>query len=78
MNQQEKEILWNIINSFLSGLLVSLGAFIQAGGSFSTIGLSAGIIAGLIVAVTKFKDYWSTQENEYKCKSNLKMAFNFI
>ena len=57
------EIKYNIINSLLAGGLVILGS-LTAG--FSWNGVCAGVVAGLVVAVAKFKDYWKTQEGEYK------------
>jgi len=62
---QKQEILWNIINSLLAGALVLLGSL--ADGEFSIKGAGIALLAALIVAVTKFKEYWTTQEKEYKC-----------
>ncbi len=64
----QNEIKWNLINNLLAGLLVFFDAFTGAGFHFT---LESVIIAGatsLIVALSKFKDYWATQENEYKTK----------
>lgn len=59
------EIIYNVINSGLAGGLVFLGSLTNG---FSFQGLGIGIAAGLIVMVTKFKDYWVTQEGEYITK----------
>lgn len=73
METQTKEIIWNFVNSGLAGLLVALGAC--ADGSISTRGVLAAIIAGIVVAITKFKTYWETQESEYTRKNTV---FTFI
>lgn len=69
--ENKPEIIWNIINAAMAGFLVFLGSL--AGGEFSWAGFAAAIVAALIVMVTKFKSYWSTQEDEYSTK-----MFNFI
>ena len=50
------EIKWNIINSVLAGGLVFLGAI--ADGNITFQGFCAAVIAGLLVALIKFKDFW--------------------
>ncbi len=67
----KREITYNIVNSALAGSLVMLGSFTD--GSITAQGICFGVIAGLLVAVTKFKDYWTVKEKDYKCK-----LFNFI
>ena len=64
------EIKWNIVNSALAGCLVLLGGL--ADGNLSFENFCYALIAGLLVAVTKFRDYWN--------RSNGKMfnMFNFI
>lgn len=62
--KNKSEIIWNIVNSGLAGLLVLLGAFIS--GSITMTGILVAITTALIVFVTKFKDYWLGQESEYK------------
>ena len=57
------EIIYNLINSALAGGLVILGSLTSG---FSWNGVCAGVVAGLVVAVAKFKNYWKTQEGEYK------------
>ena len=66
------EIKYHLINSFLAGALVFLGS-LTAG--FSWTGVGIGFIAGLVVCLTKFKEYWATQEGEYKRTLSL---FSFI
>lgn len=70
MNNKE-EIKWNIINAILAGLLVFFGSSID--GNITIKGIIAALFAGLIVGVTKFKEYWEREEEEYKSK-----VFNFI
>ena len=69
--QQNREIIWNIVNSLLAGSLVLLGGF--ANGDITWRGLCFAIVAGLIVAVTKFQKYWSDEKEEYSTK-----LFSFI
>jgi len=69
--KNKREIFWHIINSLLAGMLVVLGSL--SSGEFSIRGIIIGLIAALIVAVTKFRDYWSTEEHEYSSK-----MFNFV
>jgi len=61
---EEKKIFWNIINSILAGGLVFLGSLTS--GDITVQGLIGGMIASGIVAITKFRDYWQTVENEIK------------
>lgn len=69
---QKREIIWNIINASLAGALVFLGACTT--GQITQTGVVAAIIAALAVIITRFKDYWGTEEREY---NSLKM-FNFL
>lgn len=68
-----KEITWNIINSLLAGALVFLGACTSGG--LTKDSALAGLLAAGIVAVTKFYDYWKTEEADYKRPTG---AFNFL
>jgi hypothetical protein len=63
-NNQKKEIMWNIINSILAGALVLLGSC--SSGDITKQGLFIAFVAASIVAVSRFKDYWSSEEKEYK------------
>jgi len=69
--KQRNEIMWNIINSVLAGSLVLLGSL--TAGSFTLNGILASILAGSIVAVSKFKNYWDGEKGEYSTK-----AFTFV
>ena len=71
LKSNKEEIIWNIINSGLAGLLVFLGSLTT--GSITWKGISAGVIAALIVASTKFKEYWGGEKGEYATK-----IFTFI
>ena len=64
--KQKREIIWNIINSALAGGLVFFGGIIN--GKITETGIIAAAAAAAIVALTKFKDYWSKEENEYTAK----------
>jgi hypothetical protein len=61
-----KEICYNLINSFLAGLLVVFGAFTS--GSIETTSLIAALVAGCIVWITQFKQYWDKETQKItKC-----------
>jgi len=69
--ENKNEIIWNLINSVLAGGLVFVGAF--ADGNITRIELIISAAASLIVLITKFKDYWTSQESEYS-----KKVFKFL
>ena len=60
---QAKEIVWNIVNSLIAGVLVLLGALTD--GQITKQGLFIACVAGGIVAFTQFKDFWATERKEY-------------
>ncbi len=66
---QKKEIMYNLINSLLAGVLVLLGSF--STGEITTKGFSFAILASLAVAVGQFKNYWESEKKEYS--QNLKL-----
>ena len=70
-SSQKKEIIWNIINSLLAGGLVLLGSF--STGNINSQGFILAFIAASIIAVSRFKEYWAQEEQEYKC-----YTINFI
>lgn len=72
MKDQSKEIVWNLVNSFLAGLLVLFGAF--SAGDINKQSILFAIITSGVVMVNQFKDYWETQKTEY---SSMK-AFSFV
>ncbi len=73
MKQKKKdEIKWNLINSTLAGGLVFFGSLTNG---FSFNGILIALAASMIVAITKFKDYWTKEEKEY---TSTKGLFNFI
>lgn len=71
LKNNKDEIIWNIINSLIAGVLVFAGAIAGAGFKFSSEGFLIALATSLIVALTKFKDYWATQEGEYRNAKNL-------
>lgn len=73
--EHKDEIYWNIINSLIAGALVFLGAFTGNDFNFSIEGLVISLATALIVAVGKFRDYWLSQEGEYR---NTRHLFCFI
>jgi len=62
----KNEIIWNLINAGIAGALVLLGSL--STGEFNLKGLCLAIIAALIIAVTRFRDYWMKEEGEYTTK----------
>lgn len=65
-SNQRKEIIWNLINSGLAGILVLLGALTTGG--ISVRSFCVALVTALIVAVTQFKEYWGKEEMEYRTK----------
>jgi len=64
MKTQKQEILWNLINSGLAGVLVLLGSLTSGGISLNAF--CVALVTALIVAVTQFKNFWQSEEKEYK------------
>ena len=73
-NNQKSEIIWNIVNSLMAGGLVFLGGLSSGNLRWGTI--TAALIASAVVALTKFSDYWKSEETEYK--SGRPPIFTFI
>lgn len=69
--KNKEEIIYNLINSALAGILVFLGSL--SSGEITWQGIGFSIIASLIVIITKLKNYWEKEKNEYTTK-----LFNFI
>ena len=69
---QKKEILWNITNSALAGVLVLLGALTT--GEIDAKSFYIALLAAVIVAISQFKEYWTSEKAEY-CTPKL---FSFI
>jgi len=65
MKAQTKEIIWNLVNSFLAGLISFLSALAAVGDITVKVFIVSLITFGL-VAATKFYDYWKSEEKEYK------------
>jgi hypothetical protein len=60
----KKEILWNVINSFLAGGLVLLGS-VTANQELTLKSILISIFIGGIAAITQFKNYWDSEKIEY-------------
>ena len=72
-----KEILWNLVNAFLAALLVFIGGCAAKKLDWAVV-VTAGI-AGLVVFVTKFAEYWAKEEAEYSDSMNKKgQVFSFL
>jgi hypothetical protein len=78
LKQNKDEIIYNIINSFIAGALVFLGSVTATNFNFTIQGFLISFSVAGVVALTKFKDYWATQEGEYKRASPTKSLFCFI
>ena len=68
---QKQEIIWNLINSGLAGVLVLLGSFTS--GNITKEGVCVAVATSLVVAFSQFKDYWNSEKAEYSHR-----AFSFI
>lgn len=62
---QKKEIIYNIVNSLLAGGLVFCGSLTT--GEITLQGAGAALIAAMIISMSKFKNYWESEKDEYKC-----------
>lgn len=58
------EIIWHLVDASLAGTLVMGGTFLGGGDPSLTSFIAASVVA-LTVFVTKFKNYWETQQREY-------------
>jgi len=63
-SENKYEIIYHVINFFLAIALVIAGAL--ADGNLTKSAVITAIVAGLIVAFTKLRDYWIDQEKSYK------------
>lgn len=66
LRRNKNEILWHLVNSFLAGALVVLGSL--AGGDLTMRGVALGAVAGVVVMVTKLKEYWESERGEYMAR----------
>jgi len=62
---QNKEILWNVINSCLAGFLVMFGGFI-ANQEITTKLIFTSIALGCMAAIVQFKKFWETEQSSFK------------
>jgi len=63
-NKNKYEIIYHLINASMAGMLVLLGSL--SSGNFTKQGVLISFMASMIVLITKFHNYWKTQEKEYK------------
>lgn len=63
----KEQIIWNLVNAGLAGLLVTVGAC--ADGNIGLKELMIAFVAGTIVFLTKFRDFWLTSEPKNKTAS---------
>ena len=60
------EIYWNLINSGIIAGAVIIGGLTT--GRLTTETLGASFLSGLLVFISQFKQYWQSQQGEYKPK----------
>ena len=72
----KQEITWNLINSALAGALILLGALTQ--GDITIQAICAAVVAGLIVFITKFREYWLSTGTGISNKKGKNYIFTFI
>jgi hypothetical protein len=71
IKQNKNQIIWNIVNSLLSGGLVFLGTCLDGELTLKGV-LVASLVAGT-VALTKFKQFWEKEEANFS-----RQIFNFV
>lgn len=74
MNKQE--IYMNLINSLLAGLLVFFGAFTT--GQITKESIVIALAAAALIAVSKFKEYWSGYIRIKGRKAQKRDLFSFV
>lgn len=67
-----KEILWNLINSLLAGIIFLAGSF-TATGHINLESFFLSLMIAIGVAALQFKNYWDAEKPEYCPK-----LFSFI
>ena len=72
MSPQNKEIIWNIVNSLLAGGLVLVGSLASVQ-EITIEAFIAAILAFTITFIIQFKNYWDSEKPEYQNK-----LFKFI
>ena len=64
--KNKHEIIYNLINSALAGGMVFLGTL--ADGKVSWVEILASLGAAGVIALIKFKEYWTGEKGEYSSK----------
>lgn len=70
--KNKDEIIWNLVNSILAGMISLATSFISLG-EITQKGLIASGATAALIAVWKFSNYWQKEKKEYSIK-----MFNFI
>jgi hypothetical protein len=60
------EIIWNLINSAIAGILVFFGAFTS--GTITKAGVMAAVATSVVAFCVQFRTYWIKEEGEYSAK----------
>lgn len=66
--ENKREILWNIINSFIAFLISFFSILIATDFIFTFKGFVIAFSTGMITAVIKFREYWESEKGEYSNK----------
>jgi hypothetical protein len=66
LKANKNEIIWNLINSALAGVLVFCGAFTT--GKVTWASVMASLAAAVIAFCVQFKEYWIGEKGEYSAK----------
>lgn len=59
-----KEILWNLINALLAGL-ISLTSSSLVQGEISVKGFCIALVIAVSIGVVQFKNFWDAEKPEY-------------
>lgn len=74
---EKKEIYWNVINALLGGA-ISFFSILLATGEITVKGIGISLLTLFLVAVTRFKEYWTKEEKEYKHKQIKSFQVRFL
>ena len=77
MNFNKQQIQYHLVNAGIAGFICFMGYFVGAGENMTLRGVFVSLAASLIIFATKFRDFWSENENEILLNNRLTF-FNFI